>query len=426
MRIRAVVVAVAALSAGCVADDSPAPDDADDVEIIGPWRSTDADRFADVLRAFEDESGISVRYIGSVDFATDLRDRTGVGGDAPDIAMVPQPSVIRELAERGAAVPLPDEVRDAARSGFTADALTAGTIDGRLYAVPYRTTVKSLVWYRPALFAERGWAVPRTLDELSDLVDRVDATDDLAPWCFGIGAGSATGWAATDWAEDLVLRSAGVDAYEQWVAGDVGFGDPPVADAFERFRALVLDPGRTVGGRASIVQTPVDRALDPLLDEPPDCAMHRQADFAVSWVPDDWSIGDGGDLDFFVLPGESGTPPPLLIGGTHAVQFVDDPATNAVMAYLAGETAASIWAARGGYLSVHRDVPLETYPEGHLRDLAAAIDDAATLVFDASDRMPPEIGTNLLWERITAWIADDVPYTDFAAALDDARRDLDP
>lgn len=427
---RAAVLSTVVLWCGLVAAAcSDGPGEVEDravVEVFGPWRGVDADRFAEVLAPFEDDTGIEVRYVGSVDFVADLLARTGDGNDPPDVAMVPQPALVRQLAAAGHILPLEEQLRTTIVERFGAEGAGLGAIDSVQYGVPYRVTVKSLVWYRPEVFAERGWSIPGTLDELTALVDRIESDSEVAPWCLGINAGSATGWVVTDWIEDLVLRSIGADRYQQWARGGIAFADPAIADAFERFRALALEPGRTSAGIREIVATPVDRAILPLLDDPPACAMHRQADFAESWLPDGTTIGPDGDVDVFVLPGASDGPPPLVVGGTQAVRFGTGADVDAVMDYLATPRAAAIWAERGGFLSLNRLVSADTYPDDHLRRLTAAVDRAPAIVFDASDQMPPAIGADLLWDGVTAWVAGTDDYATFARMIDEARAADDP
>ena len=421
LTVLAAVLAVVA----CTSDVTDRAVEVEVVEVFGPWRGVDADHFAEVLAPFEDSSGIDVRYVGSVDFVTDLLDRVGDGNAAPSVAMIPQPALIRQLAAGENIVPLAPEMLDEVLQNFGPDGAALGLVDGRYYTVPYRISLKSLVWYRPDVFAEQGWSIPSSLDELTALVERIEADAQFAPWCLGINAGTSTGWAATDWAEDLVLRTVGPDDYQRWAIGEIRFDDPDIAAAFEQFRSLVLDSGRTSGGAGAIVETPVDEAIRPLLTDPPGCALHRQADFAANWLPDGKSIGPEGDVDVFVLPGVDGGSPPLLVGATQAAQFDRDPSTDALMTYLSSSEAAVIWARRGGFLSLNQLVPDDVYDDDYLRDLAAAIEEAPAVVFDASDQMPPEIGSDLLWDRITAWVAGTTDYDDFAAEIDEARAELE-
>ena len=80
---------------------------------------------------------------------------------------------------------------------------------------------------------------------------------------------------------------------------------------------------------------------------------------------------------------------------------------------------ARIWASQGGFLSANQRVSDEVYPADHLRELTDAFDDAPVVVFDASDQMPPAIGSGLLWDGITVWIAGLDDYDAFVTSIDE-------
>jgi alpha-glucoside transport system substrate-binding protein len=408
-------------AAGCVASGRPRVDPPNAIEIFGPYRGVEADRFAGTLKRFVDATGIQVRYVGSVDFVDDLRRRVDRSADPPDVAVVPQPGLVRELADDDSIVPLGPNARAGVADNYPPIAAGIGRIDGTPYAVPWRLTVKSLVWYRPLVFALNGWDVPRTFEELMRLTDRIEEQSDLAPWCFTIRAGTSTGWVATDWSEDLVLRTAGAGTYRGWVTGEVRFADAPIAAAFDLFRTLVLGPGRVAGGIDDVIGTPVDEAVEPLFASPPGCAMYKQADFAEAWMPPGTSIGPDGDVDWFVLPGPTAGNSPIELGGDQIVQFRRDSDVDQLMAYLAGPTAGITWARKGGFLSPKSSIPDSVYPEAHLIRLAGILSHAPTIVFDASDQMPPDIGSGLLWSSITEWVAGAIDYPTFAERIDAAR-----
>ena len=420
-RTACLLVAVGAVMTACVGGGAPTETEVEAIEVFGPWRGSEADHFAEVLAVFEDESGLDVQYVGSANFVVDLERRTGEANDPADVAIVPQPGLIGKLADDGHIVPLVPEVNAAVVEHFGAANAELGRFNNEQFTIPYRITVKSLVWYRPTLFAEHDWTVPESLDELEELLSSIAATDDVTPWCLGIESGTATGWVATDWTEDLVVRSIGPDGYQEWVDGEIDFADPRIAEAFARFRSLALDPGRSLGGIRSVIETPVSEAVLPLLADSDACALHRQSDVAVNWLPDGTSIGPDSDVDFFVFPGAvAGAAPPLVIGSDQVVQFRDGDDVNALMAFLASPRAAAIWARRGGFLSPNSGVPEETYPANYLRELTDAFDAAPAIVLDASDQMTPAIGSGLLWDRITDWVSGLDSYDTFAAVLDEA------
>jgi alpha-glucoside transport system substrate-binding protein len=414
----ALLLCLAAAGCGSVGT-APAPDRV--VEVFGPYVGIEADRFAETLRPFERESGVTVRYIGSVDFVADLRRRAGEDSDPPDVAVVPQPGLVRQLATDGVIVRPGSAVADQVDANYSPTVAALGQIDSTLYGVPWRIAVKSLVWYRPAVFAAHDWKPPRTLAALDRLAAQVASDGELTPWCLGLSAGSATGWPATDWVEDLLLRTAGVDVYRGWVAGSIPFRDPRVAAAFGRFHGLVLASGRVAGGLAAVVSTSPADAVAPLFAATQGCAMLKQADFATAWMPNGSTIGPDGDVDWFLLPGKTVGRVPILVGGDQIVQFRHSPDIDALMRYLAGPDAGTSWVRRGGFLSPKSTIPEDAYPAGYVRKLAQTVRGASTIAFDGSDEMPPDIGSGLLWREITRWAAGAEDYATLASRLDAAR-----
>lgn len=419
--VGALVAAVAI--AGC-ADDSGSTGEV--IEVFGPYRDVEADNFAASLQEFEDDTGIRVRYTGSANFVTDLRQRVASGISAPDVAVVPQPGVVEELVAADQLVEFDDSLVGALREDYPAELLDAAMINGATWSAPYRQSIKSLVWYRPSVFEENGWTIPPSMAELDQLVAQIqdESPGQLAPWCFAMQSGSATGWVATDWVEDLVLRFAGPEAYDEWAAGERRFDDPEIRQAFEAFDELVVAQGRTTGDLRAILQTEVTRASAPLFDSSPGCAMYKQASFAEAWFPDGTTIGD--DVDFFVLPGSDTTGlAPLVTGGDSLVQFNDDPDVQRLMAYLISPEGSRTWAERGGFYSGLTDVDLETYYTDTDRRFAELFRDGRDIRFDASDRMPAEIGSGLFWREIRSWIAGTTTLDEFLSTMDEAVANTD-
>jgi len=421
VRALALAALLGCLAATACASGEPRPATDESLEIFGPYRGIEADRFAETLRPFTERTGIDVRYVGSVDFVDDLTRRVGEGADPPDVAVVPQPGLSRQLADNGDIVPLDDTTVDELSANYPPRIIELAQVDERLYAVPFRLTVKSLVWYRPSVFAENRWAPPTTLAELEGLARRIETDSDLSPWCFGLAAGTASGWAATDWVEDIVLRRVGPDRYRGWATGDVPFSDPAISSAFDEFHTLVLAPGRVVGGVASVIETPVDEVVAPLFDDQSGCALYKQADFATAWMPSGTTVGPDRDVDFFLLPGVASSSAPAVIGGDQVVQFRRGQEIDALMAYLAGPEAGVSWVREGGFISPKSTIPEAAYPDEYLWQLTEALEDAGAVAFDASDQMLPEIGSGLLWEEITKWVAGVETYGDLATTLDVAR-----
>ncbi len=182
-----------------------------------------------------------------------------------------------------------------------------GEYDGEHYGIPTNINLKSMVWYPKDDFDAAGYEVPETFDDLIALSDQIVA-DGSTPWCVGFESGGATGWPATDWMEDIMLRTAGPEAYDQWVAHEIPFNDPAVVNAGEVFGEVMFADGYVLGGAENTPTSPFADAPLPMFDDPPGCWLHRQASFIDASFPEDAVAGD--DYDWFPFPpiDQEGTP----------------------------------------------------------------------------------------------------------------------
>ncbi|GMQ84579.1 MAG: ABC transporter substrate-binding protein [Acidimicrobiia bacterium] len=394
----AAVVAVALVVAACSATEA---EDGPVVTVFGPYRGTDAARFAASIAPFEARTGIDVRYVGTGSLAADLVDRIAEG-NTPDVAMVPQPSLVGDLVAMGQVIPLGPEGVAAVRANYAPSAIDLMTFGEKLHGVLYRANVKSLVWYPPAVFEERGYEVPESWDDLITLTERMEQ-DGLQPWCFTLASFAATGWVGTDWVEDVMLRLNGPDDYQAWVDGDISFDDPKVRRSFELFGDIVRTPGRVNGGIRRALGVLWNDAATPMFADPPGCLLHRQASFYRSSLPAGVVLGE--DVDVFVLPPfQTGEAPPLLVGGDLAVGFDDRTDVQAFLAYLATPQSGEAWARAGGYTSPHTTFDPDLYTDMFDRRIGEMLVSTAAVAFDASDQMPSAVGTGTFWKGIVYYV----------------------
>ncbi|MEI2714546.1 MAG: ABC transporter substrate-binding protein [Nocardioides sp.] len=164
------------------------------------------------------------------------------GNQLPDIALIPQPGVVRNVVNRagGKAVDLSTLVDKATlEKTMVPGTLDAGTIDGKLYGLLVSMNVKGLVFYPKKAFEKAGYEVPETIGDLEALTEQIKS-DGGTPWCAGIESEAATGWPATDWFEILVAKYGGVDTYNSWVAGETKFDSEVVRQAAGEFEKLAV------------------------------------------------------------------------------------------------------------------------------------------------------------------------------------------
>jgi len=368
------------------------------VTVLGVWGGTGLDNFRAMVYPFTEKTGIGMAFEGTRDLPAVLTTRVEAG-NPPDLAILPNPGQMVELAKAGKLVDISTFMdMDQLKKDYAQSWLDLGSYEGTLYGIFMKAASKSLVWYNPKAFAAKGYKVPTTWDEMIALSDQIVA-DGGTPWCIGVESGAASGWPATDWIEDIMLRTAGPEVYDKWVAHEIPWTDPAVKRAWELFGQIVLNEDYVYGGTTGVLTTSFGDSPLPLFADPPGCYMHRQAEFitgAFKKVTPEPVPGE--DYDFFPFPPidpKWGTP--AMGGGDIVVMFNDTPEARALMQYLATAEAQEIWAAKGGYLSPNRGVSLDVYPDDITRKIAKALTSAEVFRFDASDLMPAAVGSGSFW-----------------------------
>jgi alpha-glucoside transport system substrate-binding protein len=267
----------------------------------------------------------------------------------------------------------------------------------------YRVDVKSLVWFSPIAFDESGYEIPETMEELKELTQQI-VDDGGTPWCIGLGSGAATGWPATDWVEDMMLRTQSPADYDAWVANELKFDDPKVVAAIDEFGWFARNDDYVSGGASSVATTDFRDSPAGLFTIPAECYMHRQASFIPAFFPEGTVVGE--DVDFFYFPAyaEKDLGKPVLGAGTLFGITKPSEATTAMIEFLKTPIAHELWMGQGGFLTAHAGVNLDTYAEDSLRAQGEILGSATTFRFDASDLMPSEIGAGAFWSGMVDYV----------------------
>lgn len=378
-------------------------DSAKVVRVFGAFVDEEARRFEEAIKPFEDRTGIDVIYEGSSEFETLISVRVE-GGNPPDIAGLPQPGLMNNFASQGKLVPMWASLEKAVDTNYAPVWKSLGSYEGTPYGVFHRVNAKSFVWYPKKAWDKAGYKVPTTWKELETLQDKMVA-DGVAPWTVGIESGGATGWAGTDWIEDIMLRTAGPEVYDKWVANEIPFDDPAVKNAFNILGKIWLNPKYVYGGVNTILTTSFGDAQAPLFTNPPKAMMHRQGNFITGFFPDNVQANLEAEVGVFPLPSinpEFGIP--VLGGGDQFVVFNDTPEVRAFMEFLATWESGELWAKSGGALFPYLNQDLNAYPNAIERSLAEALVNAKVFRFDASDLMPGQVGAGTFWTGVVNWL----------------------
>jgi len=395
------------------------------VTITGPERDDPSiASINDTLGAWGETVGINVEYTGDADWEANINTQVE-GGNPPDISFFPQPGKLADFARDGNLVPLTDEV-NATVDEFWADGFQLyGNVDDVQYGIPAKTDLKSLVWYQPQAFADAGYEVPQTFDEFTALVDQMVADGGPKPLCVGIESGQATGWTFTDWVEDMVLRQHGADVYDQWVNHEIPFDDPQIVESMQTVNNLWTEDNVFAAG-GSISATNFADNGQPLVDG--QCFMHRQANFFAGLFPEGTTFADPDDptaVDVFYFPDINGDRP-VLTAGIFAAAFNEDPATMAVMDYIAtadyAETrqanqTAFLDGALSGYLSAAQGQDPSVYQPLE-QSFLEILDSSEIARFDGSDLMPADVGAGTFWSEGTSLVNGDVTAEEAASVIE--------
>ena len=374
------------------------------VNVYAGFRGTEGELLDASFDAFRECTGAKVVYEGSAEFEAQIQVRAEAG-NLPDISFHGQPGMVATLVDMGAVVEAPAAVAENVDTYWTPAWKDYGTVDGTFYAAPLGASVKDYVWYSPSMFADGGYTIPTTLDELLTLSqDIVD--DGGVPWCEGFESGEATGWPGTDWLEEMVLRYAGEQVYDQWVAGEVRFSDASIIEAFEGVAAFLKNPDFVnggLGGVDSIATTGFADAGLPIADG--QCYMHRASTTYGANYSDDVTIAEDGDIYAFYFPGVAADDLYLLGGGEFVTAHDDRPEVQAFQTYLSTPEWANQRAAQGQWYSANNGLDLEFVASDLDKQAAQLLTDPdAIFRFDASDLMPSSVGAGSFWTGMTDWI----------------------
>jgi alpha-glucoside transport system substrate-binding protein len=386
------------------------------VTVVGSWAGSEQESFEAMVAPWEEMTGVEVQYTGSRDLAAQLT--AGIAsGSLPDVAGLPGPGLMKEWYAAGALKPL-DFVDFATYESETPPGFAAAgksPDDDKLIAIFTKAAVKGLIWFNP-----KNWTgeAPATWDELQTAAAAA-VSGDAKPWCIAMESGAASGWPGTDWIEDIVLRQAGPDVYDAWVAGTQKWSSPEIKAAFETFGEAVAN---AYGGSDTILTTAFGSGGNGLFTDPPQCLFHHQASFITDFFKNEGGAADG-DFDFFVMPDIN----PEFAGSITTAgdlfgMFNDTPQARSLIQWLLTAEAQQIWVERGGFISMNKNVPADAYPDDASSRSAEILQAAENAKFDGSDLMPNAMNDGF-FKAIVDYIRDPSQLDSILTRLDGIQAD---
>jgi alpha-glucoside transport system substrate-binding protein len=383
------------------------------MEVAAVWSGTEQANFRQVLDAFTAQTGTQVTFTSTGDdIATILRTRIQ-GNSPPDVAILPQPGLLRELAAQGALRPIDDVAGDLVDRNFAGHWKDLGSVEGVLYGLFYKGANKSLGWYNVTAFSNAGVQPPRTFDELL-AVGRTLRDSGVTPYSIGGGAG----WVLTDLFENIYIRQAGPEKYDQLTDHRIPWTDQSVKDALRTMGQLLSDRSLIAGDPTQVTFV---QSVDAVFRTPPQAAMVFEGDFVPGAATQPAQAGR--DYDSFAFPSIGGSPPSVVGGGDAVVMMKDTPQARELVKFLASPEAAEIWARLGGFSSPNRNLDASVYPDDVTRKNATALAQAQVFRFDMSDLAPAEFGGTPgrgMWALLQQFAANPANVDGIAAQLEAA------
>jgi alpha-glucoside transport system substrate-binding protein len=321
---------------------------------------------------------------------------------------------MQSLAEEGDILPVGDAVRSAVEENYSESWIDLGSVDGELYGVWFKAANKSTVWYNADIYDEAGAVAPEDWD---DFLTQLGLVSDAG--YAGISIGADVGWPLTDWFENVYLRTAGPEMYDQLTDHEIPWTDDSVKEALEVLATLwgsdLVQPGGD--------QRDFPTSVTEVFGSDPQAGTVFEGDFVAGNIAADGNSTVGENALFYDFPAINGSAPAVVGGGDVAVQFTDDDATNALMEFLASPDSAEIWVPAGGLTSPNGGVDTSLYPDDISRQIAEALTSAEAFRFDMSDLTPSAFGGTPgqgFWQEMISFYQDPSDVDGAAQRLEDA------
>ena len=410
LALASLVGVLAFVAAGCGGDDDGgggsvegSEDVTGTISTMGTWAGPEQASFQAVIDGFNElYPNVTVKFTSGGNNLAPLLSTAVQGGNPPDIACIAQPGLIAQFAEQGAIQPI-DDLRDAIVDNFGESVADVGAVDGTQYAIMFKGANKSTIWYNVADFEEAGVEPPETWDDLSEVASTIKAAG-ITPYSVGVDAG----WPISDIFENIYIRTAGPEKYDQLSKHEIPWTDQSVKDALTVMADVVGDSSNMAGGTDGSLETTFDASAAKVFSEDPQAAMLILGDFAPGVVKNN-PLEPVTGYNVFAFPSIEGSSPAVVGGGDLCANFKTSEAATAFLEYLTTPEAAEIWAERGGFSSPNKNVDPDVYADEITRTTATGLAEAETFRFDMSDLQPSAFGGTPgqgLWKGFTDFVAN--------------------
>lgn len=357
------------------------------ISIVGIWVAQEQKNFQRVVAAFNKKyPNVKVKYNPAGDNTPTVLATALSGGRPPDLASVGQPGLVQQFQKQGKLKPI-EFARADIEKNYQPSFVKLGEIGGKLYSFIPKGANKSTVWYNVEAFKNAGIEPPQTWEEFLTAAKTLRASGTPAYSLAG-----ADGWTLTDLFENIYLRQAGPEKYDQLSTHDLKWTDPSVKAALTEMGKVYGDTGNIVGGVSGALQTDFPTSVSKVFVNPPKAAQVIEGDFVPGVVAGKTKLKAKTGYNVYDFPQIGDTTGAVVGGGDSFIMFKDSPAAQAFVKFMVSPEAPKVWVSQGGVSSPNKNLPASAYPDDITRETATKLAQAETFRFDMSDLAPAEFG----------------------------------
>ena len=360
------------------------------VNFWGIWSANEQTAFQKVIAGFNKKyPNVTVNYTSKGNnMPTELATAIAAG-NPPDVADVAQPGLVKQLVQQHDLKPI-TYAKTIISKNFAPAWVKLGVVNKKLYALLYKASNKSTLWYNVHSFKQAGIKAPKTWSQLTKGAKTIKSSGTPAYSLCG-----ASGWTLTDLFENIYLRTFGPGKYNKLSAHKIKWTDKSVTKALKEMKQVIGNSSNLYGGRNGALQTGYPQCVDFVYSTPPKAAMVIEADFVANEILQATTAKPKKDFNVVPFPAitKGADAGAIETSGDEIITFRNTPAIQAFMKYLATPGAAEIWARLGGFGTGNLHVPASVYPDSITRATEAPLTKAKAAVFDMSDEQPAAFGS---------------------------------
>lgn len=353
----------------------------------GIWTGAEAKSFGAVISAFNKKfPNVKVKYKPVGNNIPTVLGTAVAGGHPPDMADIAQPGLVKQFATQKKLKPI-DYAKASMNANFAPAWSQLGTFAGHLYAVVFKASNKSLLWYNVPAFKAAGVGPPKTFAQMLKTAKTIHQSGTPA-----YSIGGADGWTLTDLFENIYLRTYGPAKYAALTTHKIKWTDASVKTALKEMGQIVGDTANIAGGTSGALQNGFNTSVTNAYASPPKAAMVFEGDFVAGVILSSTKAKPNTGFNVTPFPAIKTASDGVEVGGDLIVAFRDTPAIRAFETFLTTAPAAEAWAKLGGFATGNKKLNPSVYPDAITRKTAVPISKATTVVFDMSDQQPSAFG----------------------------------